>query len=146
MTDDARGKGLLAETDTPTPSYNPADMDGDTGEDGPFEVCPECGRPAVILANHTCRDSDSATKPTADERAARAAADDRDPERRVYTPPRSAKAYHEIEGEPDTGTADVLCSRTTATAAGTIMAQREANDRGYYPCGACRRIEHRTTS
>ena len=135
-----------AETDTPTPSYNPTDMDGDTGEDGPFEVCPECGRPAVILANHTCRDSDSATKPTADERAARAAADDRDRDRAVFLPPgHGARAYHEIEGEADIETdpdaIEVVCSRTTATAAGKVRPQHAASDRGYYPCGTCRRVQ-----
>ena len=135
-----------AETDTPTPSYNRTDMDGDTGEDGPFEVCPECGCPAVILKHHTCPDGDSSTKPAADERAARAAADDRDQERAVFLPSgQGAKAYHEIEGEAGTGTdpdaIEVVCSRTSPTAVGTIRPQREANDRGYYPCGSCRRVQ-----
>ena len=138
-----------AENGTPASSYNRPDMDGDTGEDGPFEVCPECGCPVVLLEHHTCPDDDSSTKPAADERAARAAADDRDQERAVYVPPRQgAKAYHEIEGEvdinPDPDAVDVVCSRTTATAAGKVRPQHAASDRGYYPCGTCRRIEQRT--
>jgi predicted transcriptional regulator len=112
-------------------------QDGDGGGVAdPFERCPDCERVAVDLARHRCpSDSTHGEPANSAERADRAAADGRNPDREVLAPgTQAARAYHEL----DDGA--VRCWLADADG-GMVVEQREAARRGYYPCAACWRAD-----
>lgn len=129
---------------TPTPSYNPSDMDGNgDSEDttGAFGQCPDCGDVVVSQSRHSCATDDDAGYIPREEREHLADADDRDADRRVILPTGTASTrYHEI----DQADAEARCwiGPDPDAADASVEAQHEAARRGYAPCGACRVAEN----
>lgn len=105
------------------------------GEDGPFNLCPDCNTPYVRGAAHRCNKVSRSPKTRA-ERVARQKLDTGDPDALVAVVSRRADAaYHALDGD---GIIKCLEShRFDVNGDPHTYTRRHAKLRGNFPCSEC---------